>query len=110
MRNKSRIKTPGPLDPGKKLQERMCMATKKHWPFEIDGRAHAVDFKEGDISGKMELELDGSQVVQDTAGLLEAGKDLAFEVDGRPAVLRASYGLLGLLADYKLVVDGREIP
>lgn len=85
------------------------MATRKHWQFEVGGNPHTVDFREGDISGKMELELDGAPVAEDTAGLLEVGKDLPFEVDGRPAVLRASYGFLGLLADYELVVDGQEV-
>ena len=85
------------------------MPTRKQWNFEINGDQHTVIFEEGNLSGKLKVELDGSLVAEDAAGLFDLGKDVPFEVAGRPAILRASYALLGLTADYELVVDGREI-
>jgi hypothetical protein len=80
---------------------------KKVWDVTLEDRRHEVNLDHEGLVGKVKVRVDGEQVVDDRT--LSSG-DFRFEIAGRPAMVRVKQELLGLQYDYRLIVDGADIP
>ncbi|MBA3862120.1 MAG: hypothetical protein H0X56_09140 [Solirubrobacterales bacterium] len=81
--------------------------SKTEWDVTLDDQRHLVELDHGESLGKVKVRVDGEQVVEDRTS---SSADFRFEVAGRSAMIRIKQELGGLQHDYRLIVDGAEIP
>lgn len=83
------------------------MATTKHWHLSLDDQPHEVALEASEWKARVKVMVDNETVVDERSSL---GSDIVIEVAGRPAKIRIDKGTLNLTRNYRLIVDGAEVP
>jgi hypothetical protein len=78
---------------------------KRKWDVTLDDHRHRVDLDRG-VTGRVKVLVDGEQVLDERTA---AGDDVRFEIAGRSAIVRLEQKWWGA-NDFRLIVDGAEIP